>query len=42
MKKGFETIDEYIKTFPKDIQEILEKIRQTIHNTAPEAVESVS
>lgn len=42
MRKKYKTIDEYIKTFPKDIQIILEKIRQTIHETAPETVETVS
>jgi uncharacterized protein YdhG (YjbR/CyaY superfamily) len=38
----FETIDEYIKTFPEDVQAILEKIRQTIRKAAPEAVETIS
>jgi len=41
-KNQFETIDEYIKTFPKDVQSILEKMRETIRNEAPEAVESIS
>ncbi len=41
-KNKFETIDEYIKTFPKDVQIILEKVRQTIRETAPEAVEAIS
>ena len=40
--KEFRTIDEYIKTFPEDVQIILEKIRQTIRNAAPEAVEAIS
>jgi uncharacterized protein YdhG (YjbR/CyaY superfamily) len=38
----FTTIDEYIKTFPEDIQNILEKMRQTIRKAAPEAVEAIS
>ena len=42
MKKQPNTIDEYIKTFPEDIQSILEKMRQTIRKTAPDAVEAVS
>jgi uncharacterized protein YdhG (YjbR/CyaY superfamily) len=42
MKKQFKTIDEYIKTFPKDVQTILEKMRQTIQIAAPEAVETIS
>lgn len=41
-KKQFETIDEYIGTFPKEVQSILEKIRQTIRKAAPQAVESIS
>jgi len=41
-KKQFKTIDEYIKAFPKDVQSILEKIRQTIRKAAPEAVEAIS
>jgi uncharacterized protein YdhG (YjbR/CyaY superfamily) len=41
-QKKFETIDEYIKTFPNDVQGILEKIRQTIRLAAPEAVETIS
>lgn len=39
--KQFKTIDEYIKTFPGDIQSILEKIRQTIREAAPSAVEAM-
>jgi uncharacterized protein YdhG (YjbR/CyaY superfamily) len=41
-KNRIQTIDEYIKTFPEDIQIILEKIRQTIRKAAPEAVEAIS
>lgn len=36
------TIDEYISAFPPDIQAILEKIRQTIRQAAPDAEESIS
>jgi uncharacterized protein YdhG (YjbR/CyaY superfamily) len=35
-------IDEYIAGFPKDVQEILEKIRATIREAAPEAEETIS
>jgi uncharacterized protein YdhG (YjbR/CyaY superfamily) len=43
MKKiKYKTIDEYIATFPKDIQIILQKIRQIIHEAAPEAKEAIS
>jgi uncharacterized protein YdhG (YjbR/CyaY superfamily) len=41
-KFKFETIDEYIKTFPRDIQKILELVRQAIKNTAPEAEETIN
>jgi uncharacterized protein YdhG (YjbR/CyaY superfamily) len=41
-KKQFKTIDEYIKAFPRDVQSILEKMRQTIRKTAPKAVEAIS
>lgn len=38
---GVQTIDDYINTFPEEIQGKLEKIRQTIHKTAPEAHEEI-
>jgi len=38
----FETIDEYIGTFPKNVQDILQKLRQTIRKAAPEAEETIS
>ena len=41
-KIKYQTIDEYIQTFPKDIQEILEVIRQTIKEVIPEAEELIS
>ena len=42
MKRKYQTIDEYIGTFPEDIQSILQKIRQTVRNVVPEAVEAIS
>ena len=41
MKIQYNTIDEYIKTFPEDIQGILEKMRQAIKKAAPKAVEAI-
>lgn len=34
-------IDEYIAGFPKEIQEILQKIRMTIREAAPDAEEAI-
>jgi uncharacterized protein YdhG (YjbR/CyaY superfamily) len=36
------TVEAYIRTFPADVQSVLEAIRQTIRETAPEAVESIA
>jgi uncharacterized protein YdhG (YjbR/CyaY superfamily) len=41
-KKQFETIDEYINTFPTDVQKILEKMRTIIRKAAPEAEETIN
>lgn len=41
-KLAFETIPEYIETFPPDVQKVLKKIRSTIRKVAPKAVESIS
>jgi len=35
-------MDEYIKAFPKDVQSVLEKIRQSIRKAVPEAEETIS
>ena len=41
-KELYTTIDEYISTFPEDIQAVLEKVRQSIQKAAPEAAETIS
>src|SRR5215204_5901380 len=41
-KAGITTMDEYIKTFPKDTQKILEEIRATLKAAAPDAQEKIS
>ena len=41
-KKVFKTIDEYIATFPKNVQIILEELRQAIRDSAPNAEEAIS
>jgi uncharacterized protein YdhG (YjbR/CyaY superfamily) len=42
MKQEYKSIDEYIRQFPPNVQEILEKLRGVIKKTAPEAVETIS
>ena len=41
-KEAFKTIDEYIATFPENIQNILEELRQVIRDSAPNAEEAIS
>jgi uncharacterized protein YdhG (YjbR/CyaY superfamily) len=41
-KKQFETIDEYIATFPTDVKRILKELRQAIRDSAPNAEEAIS
>lgn len=41
-KTNYNTIDEYIATFPEDIQKVLEKFRNVIREAAPEAEEVIS
>ena len=38
----FKTMDEYIASFPKDIQDILKKLRKTIKESAPMAEEMIN
>ena len=40
--KKAKDIDSYISQFPPDVQAILEKVRTTIGNAAPEAKETIS
>lgn len=37
-----ESIDDYIATFPDEVQVILKKLRQTIRQAAPDATEKIS
>lgn len=41
-KKKFETIDEYIDTFPKSVQWQLKQVRLTIRKALPRAEETIS
>jgi len=40
-KAQIANIDEYISSFPQETQKILEKIRITVRNAAPEAFETI-
>jgi uncharacterized protein YdhG (YjbR/CyaY superfamily) len=42
MARQFKSIDEYINTFPEDVQRILNELRQTIKEAAPEAEETIN
>lgn len=40
-QEGPQNIDEYIAGFPEDVQELLEKVRKTIREAAPDAEEAI-
>jgi uncharacterized protein YdhG (YjbR/CyaY superfamily) len=40
--QGHKDIDQYMATFPTEIQKVLEKVRQTIRDSAPDATEVIS
>jgi uncharacterized protein YdhG (YjbR/CyaY superfamily) len=42
MKSQINSIDEYIDTFPEDVQPILKQVRRTIKAAAPQAGEKIS
>lgn len=41
-KRQLKTMDEYINTFPESVQRILNELRQTIKEAAPEAEETIN
>ena len=41
-RQKFKSVDEYIAAFPKNIQIILQELRQAIRDAAPEATEVIS
>lgn len=41
-RRQFDTIDDYIASFPEDIQKILKEIRTTIRDSAPDAQEAIA
>jgi uncharacterized protein YdhG (YjbR/CyaY superfamily) len=40
--QNFESVDDYISTFPPGVQTVLQTVRDTIHAAAPDAQESIS
>jgi uncharacterized protein YdhG (YjbR/CyaY superfamily) len=42
MVTKFATVDEYISSFPDDVQLVLEQVRRTIRSAVPEAGEKIS
>ena len=40
--RQYKTMDEYINTFPEDVRRILNELRQTIKEVAPEAQETIN
>ncbi len=42
MKKNYATIDEYIASFPENVQNVLQQVRQAIREAAPDAKEAIS
>ncbi|TCC08694.1 iron chaperone [Kribbella soli] len=39
---AFETVDEYIASFPAEVREVLDEVRRTIHAAVPDAGEKIS
>lgn len=42
MKSSYSSVEEYINSFPADVQHLLEQVRATILSKAPGAAESIS
>jgi uncharacterized protein YdhG (YjbR/CyaY superfamily) len=42
MAQKFTDIDDYIATFPADVQQVLSEIRRTIHAAVPGSLEKIS
>ena len=42
VNRKFASVDDYISSFPPDVQTILEEVRRTIRRAAPCAAESIS
>jgi len=42
LNKKFDSIDQYIASFPRDVQAVLQQVRRAIKEAAPEAEEIIS
>lgn len=42
MAARFETVEDYISSFPEDVQVVLEGVRRAIRNAVPDAGETIS
>lgn len=42
MKNTYNNIDEYIESFPKEVQDRMQQIRLIIRENAPEAIEAIT
>jgi len=42
MKIEYKSVDDYIRSFPEDMQVLLEKVRAKIKETAPDAIECIA
>ena len=42
MASRFETVEAYIASFPPDVRALLEQVRETIQNAAPDTDETIS
>jgi uncharacterized protein YdhG (YjbR/CyaY superfamily) len=42
MNKSFATIDDYITSFPEEVQPVLQQVRDTVRHAAPGAEETIS
>ena len=41
MAQHFATVDDYIASFPPEVQEVLQRVRETIHTAVPDAPEKI-
>jgi uncharacterized protein YdhG (YjbR/CyaY superfamily) len=42
MAETFASVDDYIASFPDDVQVVLQEVRRLVHSVAPDAEESIS